>query len=145
MTTRFRGPDQSSAEIRTATVVVTLGSIATLPDGAPSKGTISSPTETDISHQPSAHARTPRVAHVSAYSANARAAAFGIAPKELEMRYVVFSRIGNWGLKRRRGSGTVGSGLTRFSPFRRVRSSRAVGGHRREQASGCTIDIQRTT
>ncbi len=33
-----------------------------------------------------------------------RAAARGIAPSEFEMRYVVFSRIGNSGRKRRRGS-----------------------------------------
>src|SRR5439155_10040918 len=48
-----------------------------------------------IIHQRSAHARTPRVAHTSVYSRMASAAPRGIAPSELEIRYVVDSRIGN--------------------------------------------------
>ena len=65
---------------------MTLGSIETQPGGAPSSGAITSPTETDIPHQESAQARTPRVAQVSAYSESAAAAARGIAPRELEIR-----------------------------------------------------------
>ena len=41
------------------------------------------PTSPAISHQRSSHARTPRVAHVSAYSASDSATPRGIAPSEL--------------------------------------------------------------
>ena len=65
---------------------MTFGSIATVPAAAPRSGAIPSPTVTDMSHQESAQARTPRVAHVRAYSASASAAARGIAPREFEIR-----------------------------------------------------------
>src|SRR5713226_10180970 len=97
--------------MRTAEAVVTLGSIEMLPTGAPIKGAMSSPTVADISHQESAQARTPRLAQVSAYSASAADAARGIAPSELEIRYVVFSRIGNSGRKRRSASSDVFTAL----------------------------------
>ena len=53
------------------------------PAGAPMIAATAFPTSSAISHQRSSHARTPRVAHVSAYSASERAAARGIAPSEL--------------------------------------------------------------
>src|SRR6202162_682104 len=99
-----RGGAYSRLESATAEATVTLGSIETLPGTAPRRGAISSPTVADMSHRESAQARTPRVAHVSAYSARALAAARGIAPREFEIRYTVFSRIGNSGRNRRRGS-----------------------------------------
>jgi hypothetical protein len=40
--------------------------MTTVPGSAPMTRATSSPTESGISHHPSAHARTPRVAHVSA-------------------------------------------------------------------------------
>jgi hypothetical protein len=49
-------------------------------------GAISSPTATGISHHPSAHARTPRVAHSRVYSASRSATLRGIAPSELLTR-----------------------------------------------------------
>jgi hypothetical protein len=82
----LRRPEKSSEDRITAAAAVTFGSIETLPSGAPSNGAISSPTETDISHQESAQARTPRVDQVSAYSESERAAARGMAPRELEIR-----------------------------------------------------------
>jgi len=59
------------------------------------------------------------VAQVSAYSARAPAAARGIAPREFEMRYVVRSRIGNSGRKRRSGSSVISA-----VPFRASRRER---------------------
>ena len=43
---------------------------------------IKSPTVRGSSHHPSAHARTPRVAQVSAYSANRSRVRRGMAPSE---------------------------------------------------------------
>src|SRR6266851_2011745 len=53
------------------------------------------PTETGMSHQPSAHARTPRVAQMSAYLCKRSKVARGIAPRLCEIRYTDFSRMGN--------------------------------------------------
>jgi len=55
----------------------------TEPAGAPMIASMRAPSSPAISHQRSSHARTPRVAQVSAYSASDRAAARGIAPSEL--------------------------------------------------------------
>src|SRR5262245_741692 len=90
--------------------MLTFGYITTSPWPAPSSGAISSPTETGISHHPaSAHARTPRSAHACAYSASRSGTARGIAPSELETRYVVRARMGNSSRKRRSGSDTARS------------------------------------
>ena len=45
-----------------------------------------SPTTIGIVHQPSPHARTPRVFQVRAYSASRSSAAAGIAPSEWLIR-----------------------------------------------------------
>ena len=50
-----------------------------------------SPISIDITHHLSPHARTPRVAQRSAYSASASRVASGIAPREWETRYFVLS------------------------------------------------------
>src|SRR4051812_47800782 len=87
--------------------MVTLGTIATSPGPAPISGAISSPTLMGMSHQPCAHARTPRVAHSSAYAPSCSGTARGIAPNEFETRYVVVERIGNSSRKRRRSSSFI--------------------------------------
>ena len=63
--------------------VVTFSCMLTEPAGAPMIRATLSPTSRGISHQRSSHPRTPRVAHVSAYSARSRAVRRGIAPSEL--------------------------------------------------------------
>jgi hypothetical protein len=55
----------------------------TVPGAALTMRAILSPTSIGISHHRSSQARTPRVAHVSAYSARLRAVCRGIAPSEL--------------------------------------------------------------
>ena len=56
--------------------------MTTLPGGAPMMRPTSSPTVKGIRHQPSAQARTPRVAQASVYSFKRSVAAFGMAPSE---------------------------------------------------------------
>ena len=63
--------------------MVTFSCMLTEPAGAPMIRPILLPTSSGISHQRSSHARTPRVAHVSAYSARFAAVRRGIAPSEL--------------------------------------------------------------
>ena len=63
--------------------VVTFSCMLTVPAGAPMMRAILLPTSIGISHQRSSQPRTPRVAHVSAYSARLRAVCRGIAPSEL--------------------------------------------------------------
>ena len=65
---------------------------------------IASPTSVPIVHQRSAHARTPRVAHVSAYSASDAATPRGIAPSELLIMYTARDRIGNSARRPRQGA-----------------------------------------
>lgn len=74
------------------------------------RGATTSPTVIGISHQPRAHARTPHVAHDSAYSASLPGTVRGIAPRELETMYVLRERMGNSSRKRRSGS-CMGAGL----------------------------------
>ena len=64
---------------------VTFSHMLMLPAGAPMSGAIASPTSRDIVHHRSAHARTPRVAHVAAYSRSDASTPRGIAPSELEI------------------------------------------------------------
>ncbi len=64
---------------------VTFSHMLTLPAGAPMSGATASPTSRDIVHHRSAHARTPRVAHVAAYSRSDASTPRGIAPRELEI------------------------------------------------------------
>src|SRR5262245_42074429 len=104
ITIRFLGGRKERAENATAEAMVTLGSIETLPGGADKSGAISSARFADMADQESAQARTPRRAQVCAYSASAAAAARGIAPRELLIKYVGCSRIGNSGRNRSRGS-----------------------------------------
>src|SRR5439155_22394744 len=78
--------------------------MTTDPGGAPISGAMMSPTSIDIIHHLSPHARTPRVAHRSAYSWSAPRVASGIAPSEFETRYFVFFRIGKRSRNRRRSS-----------------------------------------
>src|SRR5438270_10438904 len=94
MITRFRGGVYSKDESTTASAVVTFGSMTTEPGGAPISGAMMSPTSIDIIHQRSPHARTPRDAHNSAYSASAPRVASGMAPSECDTRYFVLLRIG---------------------------------------------------
>ncbi len=63
MTIVSRPAPYASADRISACANVTFGTIATSPAPAPISGAISSPTATGIAHQPSAQARTPRVAH----------------------------------------------------------------------------------
>ena len=65
------------------------------PGGAPTMRPIWSPTRHGVSHQPSAHARIPRSAHIRANSPSRSSAPRGIGPSEWLTRYVVCSRIGN--------------------------------------------------
>ena len=95
MITRLRGGVYSNDESTTASAVVTLGSITTEPRGAPMIGAMMSPISMDIIHHLSPHARTPRVAHKSAYSCRASRVASGIAPRECDTRYFVRFRMGN--------------------------------------------------
>ena len=77
------GPSGRRQESATASAVVTFSCMLTDPAGAPMMASTLPPSSPASSHQRSSHARTPRVAHVSAYSARERAAARGIAPSEL--------------------------------------------------------------
>jgi hypothetical protein len=56
------------------------------PGPVPRIGPSRSPRRTGISHQESPHARTPRVAHASAYALTESYTCRGIAPRELLMR-----------------------------------------------------------
>src|SRR5688572_26609619 len=78
--------------------------MTTSPLDAPISGAISSPTFTGISHQPCPQARTPSSDQSSTYCARRSATVRGMAPSELDTRYVVRSRIGNSGRKERSGS-----------------------------------------
>src|SRR5438067_12414174 len=104
----FFGAPQSNAEITTASATVTFWCIDTVPAGAFTIDPIRSPTWPAIPHHESAHARTPRVLHVRAYSNRSSSASAGMAPSEFEIRYVVFSTIGNRDRNRRSGSGAGG-------------------------------------
>src|ERR1700761_7504742 len=95
MTTLFRGPRKSKQDAITCCVVVTFWCSEISPGPAPISGATLSPTPTAISHQPSSHAFTPRVAHESAYARTASYTPRGIAPSELLIIYVDRSRIGN--------------------------------------------------
>src|SRR5580698_11170033 len=95
ITTLFRGPRKSKHEVMTACVVVTFWCSEISPGPAPISGATLSPTPTAISHQPSSHAFTPRVAHKSAYARTSSYTPRGIAPSELLIIYVDRSRIGN--------------------------------------------------
>ena len=64
---------------------VTFSHMLTLPAGAPMNGATASPTSLAIVHHRSAHARTPRIAHVAAYSRSDSSTPRGIAPSELEI------------------------------------------------------------
>jgi hypothetical protein len=89
--------------------MLTFGYMTTSPDPAPINGPITSPMVIGISHQPAVvHARTPCSAHSRAYSANRSGTVRGIAPSELDTRYVERSSIGNSGRKRRSGSKKTG-------------------------------------
>src|SRR3954468_14871213 len=90
---RVRGRGRHDSAI--ACAVVTFSCMLTDPAGAPMMGPTASPTSVPIVHQCSAHARTPRVAHVSAYSARERATPRGMAPRELLIMYTLLARIGN--------------------------------------------------
>src|SRR4051812_30483556 len=92
---RPRGPFRSKHERTTASAIVTFWCIETDPGGAPTIRPIWSPTVSGSSHQPSSHARTPRVFQARAYSSTRSSAAAGIAPSEWLIRYVVSARIGN--------------------------------------------------
>src|SRR3954449_4029525 len=92
---RPRGPFKPKHEITTASAIVTFWCIETEPGGAPTIRPIWSPTVSGSSHQPSSHARTPRVLQARAYSSTRSSAAAGIAPSEWLIRYVVSARIGN--------------------------------------------------
>src|ERR1043166_9167366 len=78
--------------------------ITTEPRGAPISGARMSPISIDIIHHLSPHARTPRVAQRSAYSANASRVASGIAPREWETRHFVRWRMGKRSRNLRSGS-----------------------------------------
>src|SRR5215212_7230434 len=86
-TTRRRRPGMGRHDRATACAVVTFSCMLTEPAGAPMMRPIVSPTSVPIVHHRSAHARTPRVAHVSAYSARDAATPRGIAPRELLIMY----------------------------------------------------------
>src|SRR3954465_7991410 len=92
---RPRGPFRSKHERTTASAIVTFWCIETDPGGAPTIRPIWSPTVSGSSHQPSSHARTPRVFQARAYSSSRSSAAAGMAPSEWLIRYVVSARIGN--------------------------------------------------
>ena len=82
ITTRPLGGRRSRQEAMTASAMVTLGTMAIDPGGAPTSGASRSPTRSGASHQPSSQARTPRVAHCSAYCSIPVLASIGIAPSE---------------------------------------------------------------
>ncbi len=63
--------------------VVTFSHMLTVPGGAPMNGATASPTSLAIVHHRSAQARTPRDAHVAAYSDRLASTPRGIAPSEL--------------------------------------------------------------
>ena len=81
--------------------------MTTDPGGAPSNGAMRSPISIDIIHQRSPQARTPRVAHNSAYPASAPRVASGMAPSGWARGYFVFARRGTGAGKRGRGTGTI--------------------------------------
>ena len=78
-----RAPSVRRHDSATAWAVVTFSCMLTVPAGAPMTAATLSPTSPAMPNQRSSHARTPRVAHTSAYSASERAAAAGMAPSEL--------------------------------------------------------------
>src|SRR3982750_710276 len=84
--------------------MVTLGIITTSPSPALIRGAISLPTVSGRSHQPWAHAFTPRSPQSRAYSASFSGTVRGIGPRELETRYRTFWRIGNSSRNARSGS-----------------------------------------
>src|SRR5439155_19599872 len=91
--------------------------MTTEPGGAPMSGARMSPISIDIIHHLSPHARTPRVAQRSAYSASASRVASGMAPREWETRYFVRFKMGKRSRKRRRESVALSSKL---SALRRI-------------------------
>jgi len=86
VTTLSRPPPGSRHEKKTAVASVTFVCIETVAGAAPSSGATRSPTASGIVHHASAHARTPRVAQISAYCAIRAATSPGIAPSELLFR-----------------------------------------------------------
>src|SRR2546425_6085462 len=94
-TTLLRLPEKSNQDATTAWHVVTFWWVETEPLGAFISAPISSPTSAASIHHRSSQARTPRVAQVSAYPFMASYTARGIAPRELLIKYVVCSRMGN--------------------------------------------------
>src|SRR6266481_159310 len=65
--------------------IETFGCITTSPSPAPIILPTISPTVVAIIHQPSSHARIPRVDHMSAYSCRRSRVRLGIAPRECEI------------------------------------------------------------
>ncbi len=91
---RLRGGFRSKHESTIASATVTFWCITVEPGGAPMIEPIRSPTVNTEFHQPSPHARAPRVLHSRANCASRRSASAGIAPSEWLIRYVVVARIG---------------------------------------------------
>src|SRR3954465_4378512 len=91
---RFRAPTGRKQDRTIASAIATFWCITVVPGTAPMIRPTWSPAVSGIVHQPSAHARIPRVFHVRAYSATRSSAAAGMAPSEWLMRYVVSARIG---------------------------------------------------
>ena len=82
MTSLLRRPDQSKQDVTIDWQMETFCCMATSPSPAPMIAPTRLPTVTGISHQPSSHARMPRVAQVSANSCMRSAARCGMAPSE---------------------------------------------------------------
>src|SRR5687768_7976331 len=91
----LRFPPRSKQDRITDWQTDTFWCITTDRAGAPMTRATASPAATGMSHQPSAHARTPRRAQTSEYSARWASTPRGIAPREWLTRYVQRSRIGN--------------------------------------------------
>src|SRR5437870_569093 len=85
VTILFRLPVKSKQEAMIDWQIETFGCITTSPPPAPIILAIRSPIEVAIIHQPSSHARIPRVDHMSAYSCTRSRVRLGIAPSECEI------------------------------------------------------------
>ncbi len=79
---RLRGPSYAKQDAITAIATVTFWCIEIVPLGTPRTGASRSPVVRPISHQPSCHARTPRLDHSSANCCRYSAVLRGIAPSE---------------------------------------------------------------
>ena len=82
MTMRRRVPVKSRLDTMTDCATETFCIIVTEPAGTPSKGASRSPVVRLVCHQPSDHARTPRVSHASRNRLACERASRGIAPSE---------------------------------------------------------------